>query len=56
MVGPAFKTMKSAFVTWEEAISVRKYLYNEKQHDQPEGAFTQQNMNRSQQSWVKTLT
>ena len=56
MVGPAFKTMKSEFVTWQESISAKKYdLHDEKQHDQPEGAFTQRNMNRSQQSWVKTF-
>jgi hypothetical protein len=56
MVGPAFKTMKSEFVAWQEAISAKKYdLHDEKQHDQPEGAFTQRNMNRSQQSWVKTF-
>ena len=35
MVGPPFKTMK-------RAISAKKYdLHDEKQHDQPEGAFTQ---------------
>ncbi len=56
MAGPAFKTMKSEFVTWQEAISAKKYdLYDENQRDQPEGAFTQRNMNRSQQSWVKTF-
>ncbi len=56
MVGPAFKTMKSEFVTWQEAISAKKYdLHDEKQHDQPEGTFTQRNMNRSQQIWVKTF-
>jgi hypothetical protein len=56
MVGPAFKTIKSEFVDWQEAISAKKYdLHDEKQHDQPEGAFTQRNMNRSQQSWVKTF-
>jgi hypothetical protein len=56
MVGPSFKTMKSEFVTWQEAISAKKYdLHNEKQYDQPEGAFTQRNMNRSQQIWVKTF-
>ena len=51
MVGPAFKTMKSEFVAWQEAISAKKYDL----HDEPEGAFTQRNMNRSQQSWVKTF-
>ncbi len=56
MVGPAFKTMKSEFVAWQETISAKKYdLNDEKQHDQPEGAFTQRNMNRSKQSWVKTF-
>ena len=56
MFGPVFKTMKSEFVAWQEAISAKKYdLHDEKQHDQPEGAFTQRNMNRSQQSWVKTF-
>ena len=56
MVGPAFKTMKSEFVAWQEAISAKRYdLHDEKQHDKPEGAFTQRNMNRSQQSWVKTF-
>ena len=49
MVGPAFKTLKSEFVAWQED------LHDEKQHDQPEGVFTQRNMNRSQQSWVKTF-
>jgi len=45
MVGPAFKTMKSEFVAWQEAISAKKYdLHDEKQDDQPEGAFTQRNM------------
>jgi hypothetical protein len=35
---------------------VKKYdLHYEKQDEQPEGVFTQQNMNRSQQSWVKTF-
>jgi hypothetical protein len=39
---------------WQEAISAKKYdLHDEKQHDQPEGDFTQRNMNRSQQSWLK---
>ena len=28
---------------------------DEKHHDQPEGALTERNMNRSQQSWVKTF-
>ena len=51
MVGPAFKTMKSEFVAWQEAISAKKYDL----HDEPEGAFTQRNMKRSQQSWVKTF-
>ena len=51
MVGPAFKTMKSEFVVWQETISAKKYDL----HDEPEGAFTQRNMNRSQQSWVKTF-
>jgi hypothetical protein len=56
MVGPAFKTIKSEFVVGQEAISGKKYdLDDEKQHDQPEGAFTQRNLNRSQQSWVKTF-
>ena len=52
MVGPAFKTMKSEFVAWQEAIMqiIQKYDL----HDEPEGAFSQRNMNRSQQSWVKT--
>jgi hypothetical protein len=30
-------------------------LLIKKQHDQPEGAFTERNMNRSQQTWVKTF-
>ncbi len=48
--------MKSEFVAWQETISAKKYdLHDEKQHDQPEGTFTQRNMNRSQQSWVKTF-
>ena len=48
MIGPAFKTMKSEFVAWQEAIRAKKYdLHDEKQHDQPEGAFTERNMNRS---------
>jgi hypothetical protein len=48
--------MKSEFVDWQEAISAKKYdLHDENQHDQPEGVFTQRNMNRSQQSWVKTF-
>ena len=37
MVGPVFKTMKSEFVAWQEAISAKKYDL----HDEPEGAFTQ---------------
>ena len=42
MVGPAFKTMKSEFVAWQEAISAKKYdLHDEKKYDQPEGVFTQ---------------
>jgi hypothetical protein len=56
MVGPAFNTMKSEFVAWQEVIRAKKYdLHDEKQHDQPEGAFTERNMNRSQQTWVKTF-
>jgi hypothetical protein len=63
MVGPDFKTMKSEFVAWQETICAKKYdlhderndLFVEKQHDQPEGAFTHRNMNRSHQSWVKTF-
>ena len=56
MVGPAFKTMKSEFVAWQEAIRAKKYdLHDEKQHDQPEGAFTERNTNRYQQTWVKTF-
>ncbi len=43
MVGPVFKTMKSEFVTCQEVISAKKYDL----HDD--------NMNRSQQSWVKTF-
>jgi hypothetical protein len=32
------------FIKWQEAISAKKYdLHDEKQHDQPEGAFTQRN-------------
>ncbi len=56
MVGPAFKTMKNEFVVWKEAISAKRYdLHDENQHDEPEGTFTQRNMNRSQESWVKTF-
>ena len=56
MVGPVFKTMKSEFVDWQEVIRAKKYdLHDERQHDQPEGAFTERNMNRSQQTWVKTF-
>ena len=56
MVGPTFKTMKSEFVVWQEAISTKKYdLHDENQHDQPEGVFTQRNINRSKKSWVKTF-
>ena len=56
MVGPAFKTMKSEFVAWQEAIRAKKYdLHDERQHDQPEGALSERNMNRSQQTWVKTF-
>jgi hypothetical protein len=45
--------MKSELVAWQEGIRAKKYdLHDEKQHDQPEGAFTERNMNRSQQSWV----
>ncbi len=41
MVGPAFKTMNSENVAWQEDIRVKRYdLHNEKHHDQPEGAFT----------------
>jgi hypothetical protein len=48
MFGPPFKTMKSEFVTWQEAIRAKKYdLYDKNQHDQPEGTFTERNMNRS---------
>jgi hypothetical protein len=55
-VGPAFKTMKTEFVAWQEAIRAKKYdPHDEKQHDQPEGAFTERNMNGSQQSWVKSF-
>ncbi len=54
IVGPAFKTMKSELVAWPEAIRAKKYdLHDEKQHDQPEGAFTERNVNRSQQSRVR---
>jgi hypothetical protein len=56
MVGPTFKTMESEFVLWKETISAKKYdLHDEKQYDQPNAAFTQRNMNRSQQNWVKTF-
>ncbi len=56
MVGPAFKTMKSEFVTCQETIRAKKYdLHDERQHDQPEGALSERNMNRSQQTWVKTF-
>ena len=42
MVGPAFKTMKSEFVVWQETISAKKYdLHDEKHHDKPEGSFTE---------------
>jgi hypothetical protein len=52
----SFKTMKSEFVAWQETISAKKYdLHDEKQYDKSEGVFTQANMNRSQQSWVKTF-
>ena len=48
-VGPVFKTMNSEFVDWQEAIRAKKYdLYDEKQHDQHEGAFTERDMSRSQ--------
>ena len=30
-------------------------LHDEKQHDKPEGAFTERNTNRYQQTWVKTF-
>ena len=30
-------------------------LHDEKYHDQPEGTFTERDMNRSQQRWVKTF-
>jgi len=56
MVGPSFKTMKSEFVACQETISAKKYdLHDEKQYDQPEGGFTERNMNRSHQTWVKTF-
>ena len=42
MVGPDFKTMKSEFVDWQEAIRAKKYdLHDERQHDQPEGALSE---------------
>ena len=48
--------MKSELVAWQEGIRAKKYdLHDEKQHDQPEGAFTERNINRSHQSWVKTF-
>ncbi len=35
---------------------MKKYdLHDEKHHDQPEGDFTDRNMDRSHQSWVKTF-
>ncbi len=56
MVGPVLKTMKSEFVAWQETIRAKKYdLHDEKHHDQPEGALTERNMIRSQQTWVKTF-
>ena len=40
MVGPAFKTMKSECVAWQEAIGAKKYdLHDEKQHDHVEKLF-----------------
>ena len=34
MVGPAFKTIKTELVAWQEAIRAKKYdLNDEKQHD-----------------------
>ena len=56
MVGPSFKDMKREFVTWREVIHAKKYdLYDDKKYDQPEGAFTERNMNRSQENRVKTF-
>ena len=56
MVGSVFKTIKSEFVVWEEEIRGKKCdLCDKKHHDQPEGVFTERNMNRSQQDWVKTF-
>ncbi len=56
MVVPLWKTIKSEFVAWQETIRAKKYdLHDEKQHDQPEGALTERNMNRSKQTWVKTF-
>ena len=44
------------FIKWQEAISAKRYdLHDEKQLDDPEATCTQRNMNRSQQSWVKTF-
>ena len=55
-VGPAFKTMKREFVAWQEEIRTKMYdLHDEHQHDQPEGSFTERNMNRSHQTWVTTF-
>jgi hypothetical protein len=56
MVGPPFKTMESEFVAWQQSIRVKQYdLCDEKKYDQPEGVFTERNMNRSQETWVKTF-
>jgi hypothetical protein len=55
-VCPGFKTMKSEFVTCQETIRAKKYdLYYENQNDQPEGSFTETNLHRSRQTWVKTF-
>ena len=57
MVGPAFKTMKSEFVAWQEAIRAKKVwsAWCKTAWPTPEGDFTERNMNSSQQTWVKTF-
>ncbi len=45
--------MRKSMICMMKSLRVGHTAF-EKQHDQPEGAFTERNMNRLQQSWVKT--
>ena len=54
-VGRDWKVVKSEWVAWQETIARKQHdLHDDHKYNQPAGVFTDRNMKRSHQNWVKT--